>query len=206
MERWLSPVESGRLEICCPLLGGPWVRIPPSPYGHHVVKRRGWVRKLGGIMGSSIEQLVDESIKVELNVAKLYRVFQNLFPEDAKFWGELASEEDSHANLIEIGKETLLSCDEFPIEILASSVDEVRQVNDKIEALLDKFSHKKPSRKESFEIAISLEESAGEMHFQQAVTSSSDASYIEIFQKLNGDDVGHAKRISDRMKEVGCAE
>jgi hypothetical protein len=24
-------VECGRLEICCPPLGGPWVRIPPSP-------------------------------------------------------------------------------------------------------------------------------------------------------------------------------
>ena len=53
-------------------------------------------------MYESLPQLLEESIKLELNVSKLYGIFSSAFPEDADFWKKLSLEEENHAVLIKL--------------------------------------------------------------------------------------------------------
>ena len=52
------------------------------------------------IMSIKRKQTIDESIQLELNVAELYKIFNQEFQEDAYFWRALSEEEENHANLI----------------------------------------------------------------------------------------------------------
>ena len=45
-------------------------------------------------MNKKLSQLIDESIKLELNVAKIYMFFSDTFPEDSNFWWQLGLEEN----------------------------------------------------------------------------------------------------------------
>ena len=58
-----------------------------------------------------------------------------------------------------------------------------------------------PTRVEAFKYAFELENSVGEFHFQSFMTSESNSQMTKIFQKLNGDDINHAKRIANYMKD-----
>ncbi len=53
-------------------------------------------------MKQTLEQLIDESIKLELNVADVYKIFLNTFPEDSELWSMLIREEEKHADLNEL--------------------------------------------------------------------------------------------------------
>ena len=108
-----------------------------------------------------------------MNVAELYRFFSAAFPEDSDFWKKLAEEEENHARIIKIGKEVYISCDEFQNKLLSTSLDELIDVNKKLASLLKKYGDKPPSRKEAFNVAKSLEESAGEIHYQYAMNQMS---------------------------------
>lgn len=59
-------------------------------------------------MNHTLEQLIDESIKLELNVADLYKILLNTFPEDSELWSTLVREEEKHADLIQSMKGTFL--------------------------------------------------------------------------------------------------
>jgi len=49
----------------------------------------------------TIAALLDESIQLELNLAKLYTLFNDHFEEDEEFWWQLSMEERSHAALLQ---------------------------------------------------------------------------------------------------------
>jgi hypothetical protein len=49
--------------------------------------------------------------------------------------------------------------------------------------------------------AIEIEESAGEVHFQQAMEKKADSTYLETLQKLNLEDRDHAQRIRTYRNE-----
>jgi len=55
-------------------------------------------------MESILEDIVDEAIKLEISMYKLYTVFLEIYPEDAEFWKQLANEEINHADTIRIIK------------------------------------------------------------------------------------------------------
>ena len=61
------------------------------------------------------------------------------------------------------------------------------------------YNQKAPSFEDAYYEAIKLESSAGEFHFQVLMTEESDSKIVKIFQKLNGDDKDHNKRISDLL-------
>jgi len=52
-------------------------------------------------MTVSLYQLLEASIQLELNLAKLYTLFNDLFEEDEEFWWQLAMEERGHAALLQ---------------------------------------------------------------------------------------------------------
>ena len=154
-------------------------------------------------MNTQLNQIIEESLKLELNVADLYELFSNAFPEDSSFWNKLSLEEKNHADLIKTGKELLATCDEFPPKILAASLDEIIKANNKLSSLLKEYKNKAPLKEDAFAAAIFLEEAAGEIHFQNAISKDTNSSYIKIFQELNKDDKDHAQRIREYMNSKG---
>jgi hypothetical protein len=154
-------------------------------------------------MNDEIETIIFESIKLELNVSTLYTVFEKAFPDDSAFWAKLALEEQNHAALIKDGRHTLLSEPEFALDLLAPKVKMLEEVNGKLSALLEEYSKTPPSRETAFNVALNLEESAGEVHFQRAMERPDASMILKMFQILNTDDKNHADRIRAYMTEEG---
>lgn len=154
-------------------------------------------------MTQSLPQLLEESIKLELNVSELYEIFSSAFLEDADFWKKLSLEEENHAVLIKLVKVELLSSDEFPSEILSSSLENLIEANNRLISLLKEYKDNPPSREKAFNVALSIEESAGEIHYQNATKMTSDLEYIKTFQRLNKDDKDHSERIRKYMSNKG---
>lgn len=148
-------------------------------------------------------QLIEESIELELNIAKLYTIFHKVFPDDSAFWSKMALEEEHHASLIKEVRDLLLSGREFPRELLAPKVQMLLEANSKLASLLEDYSQNPPSRETALKIALNVEESAGEIHFQRAMENSSTSTMIRVFQILNKDDKDHALRIRTHMSDNG---
>jgi hypothetical protein len=153
-----------------------------------------------GPMDDRHAQLIDELIRLELNMADLYRVFSVLFRKDTEFWRELHEEEKRHALLLKNGRDILY---EFPGELLPSTLQEVLNTNTILISLIKKYNGKPPSRVSAFKVALSFEESVGEVHYQRAMDNLPTSITLEIFQKLNNNDKDHAARISSYMSKHG---
>ena len=85
-------------------------------------------------------------------------------------------------------------------------MDDLKEANKELLSLLDKYENHPPSRETAFNSALKTEISAGEIHFQRAMTKSTDSEIMQLFKKLNQDDKDHAKRIRAYMKENGIEE
>lgn len=152
-----------------------------------------------------LKQLIDEAIQLELNVADVYLGFHHRFPEDAGFWWRLVIEEKNHAALLKNGKQHLLDAGMFPSELVSNSLETLINVNHVLKRTLMQGEEENPlSRAAAFNLAIKLEESAGEVHFQHAMQQAENPSdAIKLFQSLNEDDKNHADRIRNYMRENG---
>ena len=154
-------------------------------------------------MKEPLIQVMNESIKLESNVADLYMLFSEAFPEDCAFWHQLHMEEKNHASIIQSVREAWLSGREPPLELLAPNVDELIELNNKLASLLEEYENNPPSREIAFYVAFNLEESAGEAHFQRAMEQPPTSTIIEVFQLLNKNDKNHARRICTYMSDNG---
>lgn len=163
----------------------------------------------GGVAGERLDEelvrFINEAVALELNVSRLYALFQEAFPDDAEFWQTLSIEEENHALLLKIGRKHFVSRGMFPREFLPESVAALIEANRELERLIDTFEIEPPSRADAFRLAVALEESAGEIHFQQAMTRETCSEAMKIFQTLNNDDKDHADRIRRYMAERGIA-
>ena len=148
--------------------------------------------------------LIDESIKLELNVADLYMLFLKLFPADADFWWKLVLEEKNHAALIRSGKEYFEPLNKFPHDLLANSLQKVKDTNSSLKSMIKKLESVSPLRQEAFNIAFEIENSASELHFQKFMNKKeANLKIDDIFKRLNKDDKDHALRISSYMEKHG---
>lgn len=154
-------------------------------------------------MSDHLKELIDESIDLESNVAELYLLFQANFPEDQDFWWALALEEKNHAALVRSLKEHFLPVGKIPGELLADSLETVRETNRLIRGLLDKYRQTPPSREEAFRTACRLEDGAAEVHFQDFMSKEGGSELDRIFQRLNADDKDHGQKLRDYMKDRG---
>ncbi|MFQ5788625.1 MAG: hypothetical protein ACE5H1_11675 [Thermodesulfobacteriota bacterium] len=152
-------------------------------------------------MNKKLSLLIEESIRLELNVAEIYMFFYNTFPEDSDFWREMALEEEGHASLIKSGRDTFL--DQFPPKLLAPSLQELYKTNNKLTSLLREYKENPPSRETAFNIALDIEQSPGELHFQLAIEKSFTSSIMKTFQELNNGYKDHANRIRSYMRDKG---
>ncbi len=143
-------------------------------------------------MNNLKKEILDQAVKLELNVADLYLLYKDQFKEDRSFWKKMAQEEKNHAALLELAKDF---SEKFPKEIIYDNLENLKSVNQEIEETIEKYKQNIPSKKEAYEYAFNLENSAYELHYQKLVTSDSSDISIRTFQKLNGDDKDHADRI-----------
>ncbi|MBW2700559.1 MAG: rubrerythrin family protein [Deltaproteobacteria bacterium] len=154
-------------------------------------------------MDMNFGALVDESISLELNMASLYLVFHKLFPEDADFWWTLVLEEKNHAALIRSGKDSFMAVDKFPSDLISENLQELKDTNGRIALFLKRCEVDPPSREEAFGLALELERSAGELHFQEFMEKEAGSKIDEIFRQLNKDDKDHEQRIRSYMESNG---
>jgi len=151
-------------------------------------------------------QLAEEAARLEYNISKLYMVFRDTHPEDADFWWKLVIEESNHAALIRSGIEYFIPAGLFPNEMLHSSLKELQKANKDLTSLHDRYKNSPPARETAFNLALEIEISIGEIHFQKAMAGSADSKVLKLFQKLNQDDKDHEKRIRAYMTEKNITE
>ena len=149
--------------------------------------------------------LIDESIRLELNVGNLYLLFHDLFPQDAPFWWHLAEEEKNHAALIRSGKEYFAPLDQFPQGMIHDNISELKEANGKVLSIIKECKAHTPSRAEALNFALAIEQSAGECHFQKFMDNKTDSPIDRIFRELNDGDAAHAKRITVYMEKNGIS-
>ncbi len=152
-------------------------------------------------MDKELLALIDEAIKIELNISTIYEIFSKSFPEDSDFWSKLVIEEKNHATLIESAKKTLLSVDLFPSKLLAPTLEKLIDTNNILYLLIKEYKENPPSRGSAFNKAIELERSAGEIHYQHAMKHLPSDEIIDTIQQLNEDDKDHIIRIRTYMHD-----
>jgi len=152
-------------------------------------------------MNQLIGQFLKESIEMELNVGDVYQLFSAKFPQDHEFWWKLSLEEMNHAALIESINDVFLDESILPPDSIEKQTDELRKMNFSISERIESYKLVSPSRLEAFKYGYELENSIGEFHFELFMTSAQNSQMVNIFQKLNGDDVNHANRVANYMKD-----
>ena len=157
-------------------------------------------------MAPTLATLLDESIQLELNLAKLYTLFNDHFAEDEEFWWQLAMEERSHAALLQQEKKQPQPLAFFPENLLSRDLEALKANNALIVGAFDTFGASPCSREKAFELALQIEMSAGESHFQEFMDSENDSLTAEIFRQLASEDQNHARRIREYMEENGIKE
>ncbi len=146
-------------------------------------------------MNERVSGLLEESIRLELNAAALYEAFYRAFPDDSEFWWRLVIEEKNHAALIRSIGEAFMPVGILPNGLLSPSLDKIREANTAVIALIARCKTASPSREDAFSMALNLEQSAGEIHFDAYMKTEAPSKIDEIFQGLNRDDKDHAQRI-----------
>ena len=151
-------------------------------------------------MDTTFRKHLDESIKLELNLAKLYTIFNDCFSEDEDFWWDLAMEEQGHASLLQQEKKEPQQQEFFPDNLLAGDLQSLVDTNTKITQLITAYTSASPTRAEALQTAYALEMAAGESHFQQFLESPTSSYSANIFKQLNQEDRDHAARILHYMQ------
>lgn len=151
----------------------------------------------------NLRMIVEESIRIELQVADLYLLFYEGFPKDAGFWWQIALEEKNHAALIRSLFDISEQLEDFPEDMFSSSMVELRETNAMLSSMIEEFKRKLPDRETALNSALSIEESAGELHYQ-GFMEGEDLSSLQIngiFRQLNKEDKDHSLRIRAYMSE-----
>lgn len=151
----------------------------------------------------NLSKLIEESIELELNAAGLYALFHFAIPQDASFWWQLHQEERNHASLLSSLNNTFLPADIYPDSLIMPPLEKLKKVNARLNILLEKFGNAPPGRDEAFRVALEVENSAGELHFQKFAVHQDDSKVDQVFRNLISSDKDHLQRILNYMKENG---
>ncbi|MCW8795972.1 MAG: rubrerythrin family protein [Chlorobium sp.] len=154
-------------------------------------------------MNNSLSELLEISITHELNISRLYTMFHDLFEEDEDFWWQLSIEERSHAALLRDQQSSCHTERAVPENLLASSIHDLKTSNSTLESLINEYAKNPPAREEALQTAYNLEQSVGEIHYQEFMTRKTCSLSDEMFKQLNMEDKDHADRIKSYMLAHG---
>lgn len=137
---------------------------------------------------------LEESIKLEINASNIYLLFGKYLHQHKEFWEKLSFEELNHAALlktaIQFNENDILPESFIDLNI----IEQLKTTNKIFPELIEKFKNN-PTISNAKSIAILIESSVGEIHYQKIMNEDSDNKIIKIFQKLNNDDKNHLERI-----------
>jgi CheY-like chemotaxis protein len=156
-------------------------------------------------MKYDLEDFIEQAIELELNAAEIYAIFSKAIPEDADFWSGLSWEERNHASLLKTARDVFVPVHQFPAEMLPTFIQVLIESNNWLKELRGEYAKAPPDRQTAFAVALKIEDTAGEKHFQKVMESHSDSGVVKIFQKLCEDDINHYVRIKKYMNDVGEA-
>jgi hypothetical protein len=146
-----------------------------------------------------LAELIEESIALEHNAAALYQTFSEALPADFDFWWQLHLEEKSHASLIRAAKDSFARRGKFPYDMVADSIEDLKRSNAKIKGLIGHCKANPPTRREACEMAIALENEAGESHYTLFMEKPAETTVENVFQQLNRGDRDHEQRIREHL-------
>ena len=152
-------------------------------------------------MNDVIKQFLKESIALELNIGDLYQLFSVKFVQDYNFWWKLSIEEMNHAALIESIDDIFLTENIMPSGSIEKKTLELGEMNQFMKLQIETCKAGSLTRAEAFQLALRIENSIGESHFELLMTAKPDSTVMKIMQKLNGDDLNHGKRMKKYMKD-----
>jgi hypothetical protein len=165
-----------------------------------------WGVRIGETMEHDIDKILDVSIALELQVADLYLLFCHQFPHDGDFWWTLMLEEQNHAALLRSIKEVFVPRGNIPEKMLAGSYATLAQTCAHLRYWHEHYRKTAPARIRAFNLALNIESSAAELHFQRYMDRNPGNKMDEVFQQLNADDKDHARRIREYMEAHGIEE
>ncbi len=154
-------------------------------------------------MDEVIKIYLAESVALELNIGDLYQLFSAKFPEDYNFWWNISIEEMNHAALIESINDIFFTENILPADSIEQQIKELQRMNVIIKERIEVFKYGSQVRFDAFNFALELENSIGESHFELFMTARPNSTVMKIFQKLNGEDINHAKRIEKYLNDNG---
>ncbi len=138
-----------------------------------------------------------ETVLMERNCARLYRLLSQFFSEDETFWSELAHDEEYHAMNIQRAqdyyKDALFAVEAFDLL-------NIQKLNHELTAMIAHYERSVPSRQKAFLNALKLENLSGECYFQITINKPDSNPAIDLFRGLVDEEVNHAQRIEIRMK------
>ncbi|KMQ50463.1 hypothetical protein CHISP_2581 [Chitinispirillum alkaliphilum] len=157
-------------------------------------------------MSKKVLQTLRKMVLLERKIGLLYSYFQDIFTEDKAFWQQLTKEETEHATLIETHIEYINDFrDKFKI-LLESSEDNVEEIINKITVIINDLGKHVKTREDALLLALQMEQSAGELHFQNTADFQDYESEIpipiQIFQSLAQSDKDHAIKISKYLESI----
>lgn len=151
---------------------------------------------------ADLADILKDSIDLELKMKVYYMLCSEIFPEDRKFFLDLAVEEDNHAKLLR-SMHDLIKKDLLPADMVMTDPDLLFATLQNIEDRVSGYNREPPSLLQACEFAYDMENSAGELHYQNLVEKPSDSKLLQVFQDLNDMDKDHAERIQSFMDEKG---
>lgn len=156
-------------------------------------------------MKDEFSLLIEEAIKLELYISDLYMLFYRQFPEDAKFWWQLAIEEQNHAALLKTVRQMNDSHLNIPPDIIPANHIELADSNKILQEAIAEFEAQ-PDRNKAFQFAFKMEQAAGELHYDNFMRYASESRLTAVFRKLNGEDINHAERLRKYMTDYNIPQ
>jgi rubrerythrin len=141
-------------------------------------------------------------IAVEAMTAEIYHAFSRLFPQVKDFWYDLALSEENHTNILLLAA-GLHRAGTQTEDIAPRSLYQVQETFTLVSDSKKRVGTNNLSIKEAFEMALQIENSTGEIYFQQVITQQTDSEVILGLRELLVDEQLHNIKIQSFMKTHG---
>ena len=148
-----------------------------------------------------MQDLLIEMRDLELTMAELYQTLARCFAEDGEFFKRIADEEREHAAAVQqVLDEQIWSPEETGDEI-EEMIITLRNDNASARRSLALLKQGKiKDRSGALQLALALEQSAGEVHGRRLLEQNKNQSLERLLRVLYGMDEGHVTRLRKRLQ------
>lgn len=146
----------------------------------------------------TLQDTIAFAVAVERRIAELYREFSTKVQVHRDFWWELSLEEENHASILRslLVAPPLLRGSERIVEPDCKRSGGLERLD---ELLRDVATRSTLKPADALRMGINCEDLSIEKTFQSFVTETSRTKAQEILQRLNGEDLHHARRMQELL-------